>query len=84
VRVGRALAAGADKSSANWAEGTSLLVWEALLRCGFGMCGSGRFGREWANVEFLRTTARNEGGVSNKNMPIARLFIVVRYDNMDP
>jgi len=48
------------------------------------MCGSGRFGREWANVEFLRTATRNEGKVSNKNMPIGRLFFVVKYDNMHP
>ena len=73
---------GADKSSANWAEEVSLPVLEALMRCGFGMCGSGRFGREWVNVEFLRAATRNEVEVSNKNVSIARLFIVVRCDNM--
>ena len=80
----RALVTGAERSSANWAEAASLPDWEVLVRCGFGMCGSGRFEREWVNVEFLRITTRNEGGVSNKNMPIARLFIVVKYDNIYP
>jgi hypothetical protein len=82
VRVGRALAMGAVKSSANWAEEVSLHVFEALVRCGFGICGSGGFEREWVKVEFLRTTTRNEGEVSNKNIAITRFFIVVRCDNM--
>ena len=54
------------------------------MRCGFGMCGSGRFGWEWVKVDCLRTATRNEAEVSNKNTSITRLFIVVRYDNMGP
>jgi hypothetical protein len=60
------LATGADKSSANWAAAPFLSAREHLWRRAFGIRGSGHFGREWVNVDFLPTIVRNEGAVSHK------------------